>query len=61
MREGQLLCEHGTKDCIYTICSVQLVWANTYAVGCGVSRCEELEGAEDGENAIYFLCYYGPG
>ncbi|XP_064398516.1 peptidase inhibitor 16-like [Halichondria panicea] len=48
-------------DCI---CApyVQLVWAQTYAVGCGVSRCTELEGAEDdGENALYFVCYYGPG
>ncbi len=41
---------------------MQLVWAQTYAVGCGVSRCTELEGAEDdGENALYFVCYYGPG
>lgn len=41
---------------------LQLVWANSYAVGCGVSRCQELEGADDdGENALYFICYYGPG
>lgn len=39
----------------------QLVWANSYSVGCGSTRCAELEGAEDGENSLFFVCYYGPG
>ena len=41
---------------------LQLVWARTYAVGCGSFRCQELEGAEDvNENALFFVCTYGPG
>ena len=40
----------------------QMVWARTYAVGCGAFRCEELGGAEDAnENALFLVCYYGPG
>jgi hypothetical protein len=40
----------------------QMVWARTYAVGCGAFRCAELEGAEDAnENALFLVCYYGPG
>ena len=40
----------------------QLAWARSYAVGCGAFRCEELAGAEDAnENALYLVCYYGPG
>ena len=39
-----------------------MVWARTYAVGCGAFRCAELEGAEDdNENALFLVCYYGPG
>ena len=42
--------------------NLQLVWARTYAVGCGISRCAELEGAEDAnENALFLVCNYGPG
>ena len=40
----------------------QLAWSRSYAVGCGVFRCEELAGSEDAEeNALYLVCYYGPG
>ena len=39
-----------------------MVWARTYAVGCGAFRCAELEGAEEAnENALFLVCYYGPG
>ena len=39
-----------------------MVWARTYAVGCGAFRCAELDGAEDAnENALFLVCYYGPG
>ena len=39
-----------------------MVWARTYAVGCGAFRCAELNGAEDAnENALFLVCYYGPG
>ena len=42
--------------------TLQLVWARTYAVGCGAIRCEELRGAEDAnENALFLVCDYGPG
>lgn len=41
---------------------LQLVWARTYAVGCGALRCEELRGAEEAnENALFLVCDYGPG
>ena len=41
---------------------LQMVWARTYAVGCGAFRCAELEGAEEAnENALFLVCYYGPG
>ena len=44
------------------ISKLQMVWARTYAVGCGAYRCAELEGAEDAnENALFLVCYYGPG
>ena len=44
------------------ITHMQLVWARTYALGCGAYRCQELEGAEDNnENAVFLVCYYGPG
>ena len=40
----------------------QMVWARTYAVGCGAFRCAELPGAEDAnENVLFLVCYYGPG
>ena len=39
-----------------------MVWARTYAVGCGAFRCAELDGAEDAnENALFLVCHYGPG
>lgn len=45
-----------------SLLNLQLVWARTYAVGCGVSRCAELEGAENAnENALFLVCNYGPG
>ena len=41
---------------------LQLVWARTHAVGCGMTRCAELEGSEDAnENALFLVCNYGPG
>lgn len=47
---------------VHTSWHTQLVWARTYAVGCGVYRCAELEGAEDAnENALFLVCNYGPG
>ena len=31
-------------------------------MGCGAFRCAELGGAEDAnENALFLVCYYGPG
>ena len=31
-------------------------------MGCGAFRCAELAGAEDAnENALFLVCYYGPG
>jgi hypothetical protein len=40
----------------------QLVWARSYAVGCGSYKCQELEGSEDiNENALLLVCAYGPG
>ena len=46
--------------CVF-VC-VQMVWARTYALGCGAHRCAELEGAEDAnENALFLVCHYGPG
>lgn len=42
--------------------TLQMVWARTYAVSCGSFRCAELEGAEEAnENALFLVCYYGPG
>ena len=42
--------------------AVQLVWARTHSIGCGATRCAELEGAEDAnENTIFLVCNYGPG
>ena len=46
----------------YVCVCIQMVWARTYAVGCGAFRCAELEGAEDAyENALFLVCNYGPG
>ena len=42
--------------------SMQLVWARSYAVGCGAFRCDEIAGAEEvEENGLLLVCYYGPG
>ena len=41
---------------------LQLVWADTQAVGCGAYRCNEIEAAkDDGEDAMFLVCNYGPG
>ena len=54
------VCKSNTTK-YYTVC-MQMVWARTYAVGCGAFRCAELEGAEDAyENALFLVCNYGPG
>ena len=53
---------HGYMSITFCVYSLQMVWARTYAVGCGAFRCAELEGAEDAnENALFLVCYYGPG
>ena len=46
----------------HAVMYLQMVWARTYAVGCGAFKCAELDGAEDAnENALFLVCYYGPG
>ena len=46
----------------HAVMYLQMVWARTYAMGCGAFRCAELNGAEDdNENALFLVCYYGPG
>ena len=41
---------------------VQMVWADTYEVGCGSFRCSELRMFEDGDyGAMLLVCNYGPG
>ena len=38
------------------------MWANSYAVGCGAYKCDEIEDSEDVEgNGLLFVCFYGPG
>lgn len=61
--EDTLRCGNYIFPCIYFTCYyTQMVWARTYALGCGAYRCQELEGAEDNnENAVFLVCYYGPG
>lgn len=52
--------------------SLQLIWANTFKVGCGRYHCEELRGWDeedeqddgndnDDDSGHLFICYYGPG
>ena len=54
---------------------VQMVWARTAVVGCGVRRCAEIEGEwredddedddddddDNNENILFLVCNYGPG
>ena len=52
---------------------MQLIWASTYRVGCGVKRCQEMEGEwnededddddddDEYQNVLYMVCNYGPG
>ena len=43
--------------------SLQVVWANSYALGCGVHRCTNgLTGTSLGQNggATIVVCNYGP-
>ena len=54
---------------------VQMVWARTEVVGCGVRRCAEIEGEwredddddddddenDNNENILFLVCNYGPG
>ncbi|XP_030070380.1 GLIPR1-like protein 1 isoform X1 [Microcaecilia unicolor] len=37
----------------------QVMWADTYKVGCAARRCKGIEGYEGGSGVI-FLCHYGP-
>lgn len=47
---------------VVSLLLLQLVWARSYALGCGTYRCQEIEGAdENNENALFLVCYYGPG
>jgi hypothetical protein len=40
----------------------QMVWAETYKVGCGAFRCSELRMYEEGDyGAMLLICNYGPG
>lgn len=59
----KIICQLNPQDQrIIYFSVIQLAWSRSYAVGCGVFRCEELAGAEDAnENALYLVCYYGPG
>lgn len=52
--------------------ALQLVWASTYNVGCGVNRCQEIEGEwkddddeddndNENQNVLFMVCNYGPG
>ena len=47
------------------ISTLQLVWAKTYKFGCGSYRCEEIMGldeeADEDQDALLVVCYYGPG
>ncbi|XP_004676563.2 PREDICTED: glioma pathogenesis-related protein 1 [Condylura cristata] len=38
----------------------QLVWANTYKVGCAVEFCQRVSGFESLSNGAHFICDYGP-
>ncbi|XP_075407382.1 glioma pathogenesis-related protein 1 [Tenrec ecaudatus] len=39
----------------------QVVWANTYKVGCAVQFCPRVSGFATLSNGAHFICNYGPG
>lgn len=46
-------------DCIFP---PQIVWAETYKIGCGSFRCSELRMFDEGDyGAMLLVCNYGPG
>ena len=49
---------YNTRGCS-SVCGhyTQMVWATTYAVGCGISACKNLAGSP---TASYLVCNYGP-
>nr|XP_009861542.2 GLIPR1-like protein 2 [Ciona intestinalis] len=40
---------------------VQLMCSKTYKIGCGASRCPEMNtGSNKAQNVIFYVCFYGP-
>ncbi|XP_078487665.1 peptidase inhibitor 16-like [Ciona intestinalis] len=40
---------------------VQLMCSKTYKIGCGASRCPEMDtGSNKAQNVIFYVCFYGP-
>ncbi|XP_070803434.1 glioma pathogenesis-related protein 1-like [Pituophis catenifer annectens] len=52
---------YATRSCKH-VCGhyTQMVWAETYKVGCAVHFCPIVQGFH-GSNAAHFICDYGPG
>ena len=51
---------------------LQMVWASTEVVGCGMRRCDEIEGEwnenddddndeDENQNILFLVCNYAPG
>jgi len=54
--------DYTTMSCSSGICThyTQVVWADSYALGCGINWCDSLEGLS-GWSGTYVVCNYGPG
>ncbi|CAD6187616.1 unnamed protein product [Caenorhabditis auriculariae] len=51
-------CNHAYKHCCGHY--VQLVWARTNLVGCGFSRCRDVQGVWGRGHRNVFVCHYNP-
>ena len=57
--------DFNSNDCS-KVCGhyTQMVWAESYAVGCGITKCKDFRFSSSGtayEKAILVFCNYGPG
>ncbi|XP_042554692.1 glioma pathogenesis-related protein 1 [Dipodomys spectabilis] len=54
--------DFATRKCT-NVCGhyTQVVWADSYKVGCAVQFCPKVSGFEQLSNGAHFVCNYGPG
>ncbi|RUS77356.1 hypothetical protein EGW08_014870 [Elysia chlorotica] len=54
--------DYKTRGCTH-VCGhyMQVVWASSRAVGCGVKYCPVLRGYDETKRGYNVVCHYGPG